>query len=64
MKFEFTDIISGDKWIEEYESIEEIKPEMLEGISYKMVFECSKCNKTVKTKKIEKYNLGFCKKCK
>lgn len=63
MKFEFTDDVTGDSWIEEYASIEDIKSEILDGISWKFAFDCSVCKKEVRTKSVTEHILGMCEEC-
>lgn len=64
MKFEFTDTITKDKWIEEYKSLDKITEEVLEGCTYKFIYQCSVCKKEIKTKNEKEAIKSVCKSCK
>lgn len=77
MKFKFTDksiVIDFDEdtkekiydsWTEEYATLEDIQPEMLEGIEYELIsYRCSECKIEIPTKNIVEAKFGVCKKCK
>jgi len=63
MKFEFTDKISKDTWIEEYPSFEGITKEMIDGATIVSVFECTECKKEIRTENHSQALIGLCLKC-
>ena len=63
MKFEFTDTVTNDTWIEEYPSLSHVPPEDLEGCTFKYVFSCNGCKKEVRTSNISDATIGLCDEC-
>ncbi len=63
MRFEFTDKILKDTWIESYNSLDEISDEIKTGCIIAFLFTCEICKKEFKTKNQKEAMIGICKKC-
>lgn len=64
MKIKFTDKITKDKWIEYYNSLDEISDEIKKGCKIVFLLDCQICKKEIETKNAKYALSGICKKCK
>lgn len=54
-----------DSWTEEYKTLEDITPEMTDGITLELIsYRCSECKMEIESSDMVEAKFGVCKKCK